>query len=69
MKTSLARVQKNLKNLLQIQGKSMDRAGLESNVSKATISRILSGKLNPTVGTLHKLAEYFEVDIQRFFDP
>lgn len=47
----------------------MDRAGLESEVSKATISRILSGKLNPTVSTLEKLAEYFEIDIREFFKP
>jgi len=46
----------------------MDRAGLESEVTKATISRILSGKLNPTVKTLGKLAEYFEVNVKEFFN-
>jgi len=54
--------------LLKANGKSMDRAGLESEVTKATISRILSGKLNPTVKTLGKLAEYFEVNVKEFFN-
>jgi len=61
-------VRKNLRLLLKANGKSMDRAGLESEVTKATISRILSGKLNPTVKTLGKLAEYFEVNVKEFFN-
>jgi transcriptional regulator with XRE-family HTH domain len=60
-------VRKNLQRLLELSKKSMDRVGLESDVSKATISRILSGKLNPSVKTLGKLAEYFEVDVREFF--
>jgi len=60
-------VRKNIKKLLKTRGLSMDRVGLESTVSKATISRILSSKLNPTVGTLDKLADYFEINVREFF--
>lgn len=67
VKKGNVRVRKNLKLLLEFNKKSMDRVGLESGVSKATLSRIIAGKLSPTVRTLDILADYFEVDIRDFF--
>jgi transcriptional regulator with XRE-family HTH domain len=55
--------------LLEKSGKSMDKIGLESDISKSTISRILAGKLNPSLNSLQKLADYFEVDPMDLLKP
>jgi transcriptional regulator with XRE-family HTH domain len=39
-----------------------------AEVAKSTISRLLSGKLNPTVRLLEKIANHFEIDIKTLFD-
>ena len=49
------------------QGQTAEQAAFGAEVAKSTVSRILSGKLNPTVSLLDKLALHFEVDIEEFF--
>ena len=61
------RVIRNLKRLLKAQTQTAEQAAFGAEVAKSTVSRILSGKLNPTVSTLEKLAEHFEVDIAELF--
>ncbi len=58
----------NLKRILKQRGETAEQAAFGAEVSKSTVSRILSGKLNPTVKILDRLAGYLEVDIKRFFD-
>lgn len=69
MKNANDLVKKNLELFVKKSGKSLDRIGLESNTNKSTLSRILTGKLNPSVKVLGQLAEYFEIDIRDFFKP
>ena len=67
MEKAQKRLIKNLKSLLEMNKKSMDKVGLESNFSKGTLSKIISGKMNPSLETLEKIAEYFEIDITDLF--
>ena len=69
MKNANDLVVKNLKALIEKSGKSKDLIGRESETRKSTISKILAGKLNPSVKVLGNLADYFEVDIREFFKP
>jgi transcriptional regulator with XRE-family HTH domain len=69
MKNAQKRVIQNIRNMLDKRKESAEQAAFGSDVSKSTLSRILSGKLNPTVRVLEKLAEYFEVDIHELFNP
>jgi transcriptional regulator with XRE-family HTH domain len=69
MKRANARVVDNIKKLIKKQQETAEKLAFGAEVSKSTVSRVLSGKLNPTVRLLEKFADYFEVDIRTFFDP
>jgi transcriptional regulator with XRE-family HTH domain len=69
MKKADERVRENLKKLLEKNKISMDRVGLDSGISKSTISRIMAGKISPRVVTLQRLAEHFKIDPIEFLRP
>ena len=58
----LAAIGENVKKLRQGEGWSLDELSLRSGVSKAMLSNVESGKVNPTIATLWKIALAFEVD-------
>lgn len=49
-------------------GYSQDRVYLEAGFSRGTMSRIESGKVNPTYLTLVKIAETIGVPVKRLVD-
>jgi transcriptional regulator with XRE-family HTH domain len=69
MKKANDRVVENIKKLLKKRQETAEKLAFGAEVSKSTVSRLMSGKLNPTVRLLEKLAIYFETDIRSFFDP
>ena len=69
MKTAQELFRSNLKRLVDRSGKSIDKIGLESDISKSTISRILAGKLNASINTLQKIADYFDIDPMDLLKP
>jgi transcriptional regulator with XRE-family HTH domain len=68
MKSASERVVDNLKKLLKKRGETAEQVAFGAEVAKSTISRLMAGKLNPTVRLLEKLANHFEIDIKTFFD-
>jgi transcriptional regulator with XRE-family HTH domain len=69
MKNANDRVIDNIKRLLKKRQETAENLAFGAEVSKSTISRLLSGKLNPTVRLLEKLSNYLEIDIRTFFEP
>jgi transcriptional regulator with XRE-family HTH domain len=60
-------IAKNIKHLRDIKHLSQKEICAESGVPQGQYSRIENGKVEPSVGTLDKLAKVFEVDIAEFF--
>jgi transcriptional regulator with XRE-family HTH domain len=68
MKSASERVVENIKKTLKKRGETAEQVAFGAEVAKSTISRLLAGKLNPTVRLLEKLANHFEIDIKNFFE-
>lgn len=65
----LMSVGKKIKELREAKGLSqVDLVGkIEGNIGTTNISRIESGRTNPTLYTLYRIATALEVDIKEFF--
>lgn len=65
----LKAVGKKIKELREAKGLSqVDLVGkIEGNIDTTNISRIESGRTNPTLYTLYRIATALEVDIKEFF--
>lgn len=65
----LKAVGKKIKELRESKGLSqVDLVGeIEGNIDTTNISRIESGRTNPTLYTLYRIASALEVDIKEFF--
>jgi len=59
------RVRRNIVKLRLKKGWTQERLAFESDVSKAGLCDIESGKRNPTVKTLEKLATALEVSLSK----
>jgi transcriptional regulator with XRE-family HTH domain len=68
MKSASEQVVENIKKTLKKRGETAEQLAFGAEVAKSTVSRLLAGKLNPTVRLLEKLAKYFEIDVKSFFD-
>jgi transcriptional regulator with XRE-family HTH domain len=68
MKKASERVIENIKKILKKREETAEQAAFGAEIAKSTISRLLAGKLNPTVRLLEKLAHHFEIDIKSFFE-
>jgi transcriptional regulator with XRE-family HTH domain len=68
MESASERVVANIRKMLKKRGETAEQVAFGAEVAKSTISRLLAGKLNPTVRLLEKLANHFEINIQSFFD-
>lgn len=62
--TNLPPFGKNIQRIRKEKGLSLDTLAERSKVSKAMLSQIEGGKVNPTVGILWKIAEGFNVQLQ-----
>ena len=60
-------IAKKVKNLRIDKGISQENLAEFVNMSREHISCIERAKSMPTIETLYKLAQYFEVDIKYFF--
>lgn len=58
-----------LRALRRARGWSLDRAALETGVSKAMLGQIERGESSPTVATLWKIASGFHVSLSAFLGP
>jgi transcriptional regulator with XRE-family HTH domain len=68
MESASERVVANIRKMLKKRGETAEQVAFGAEVAKSTISRLLAGKLNPTVRLLEKLANHFEINIKSFFD-
>lgn len=60
---------KRVREVREARGYSIDRLSLESeHLSRATISRIESGKTDPQISTLKRIAEVLGVSINELLD-
>ena len=64
----LIRLGKHIKKVRQNKGYSQDRLYLEAGFSRGTMSRIESGKVNPTYLTLLKITQTIGVPIKKLVD-
>ncbi|GGM89911.1 helix-turn-helix domain-containing protein [Shewanella xiamenensis] len=58
-----------LKQLRSQKGWSLDKAALETGVSKAMIGQIERGESSPTIATLWKIASGFNTSLSTFLEP
>ena len=58
-----------LRTLRRARGWSLDRAALETGVSKAMLGQIERGESSPTVATLWKIATGFSASLSSFLEP
>ncbi|SMC81244.1 helix-turn-helix domain-containing protein [Moheibacter sediminis] len=65
----LKAVGKKIKELRESKGLSqVDLVGkIEGKIDTTNISRIESGRTNPTLYTLHRIATALEIDLKEFF--
>jgi transcriptional regulator with XRE-family HTH domain len=58
---------KNLRKMIVDSGLTIEQVAVGSGIDKGTISRYLSGKREPKVSYLEKIAEYLKQDFTNFF--
>jgi transcriptional regulator with XRE-family HTH domain len=63
------RAVKNLKKMIVDAGLSSEKVAFGADISKATISKYLSGQRTPTIPVLEKIAKFLGRDFQDFFRP
>lgn len=64
MTSGIPRLGKNIQNLRKHKGLSLDVLATRSKVSKAMLSQIEKGRVNPTIGILWKIAEGLSVQLR-----
>jgi transcriptional regulator with XRE-family HTH domain len=67
-KEYLRRLGANVRKVRESKGFSQDRACLEGELSRATMSRIEAGKVDPQAFTLHRIAKTIGVPTSRLLD-
>lgn len=60
-------IAENIKRLRKLKGLSQKQVSLEVNIPQGQYSLVENGKVMPTIPTLEKIAEVFEVSIVEFF--
>ena len=59
----------NLQQLRKEQGLSLDQLALKTGVSKAVLSQLENGKVNPTINTIWKIATALHVTYSALLEP
>ena len=59
----------NLRKAIQQRGITAEKVACESGITKSTISRVLSGKISPTLRIMTKISDYFGMDIRALLRP
>lgn len=57
------RVRKNIVKLRQEKGWTQEKLAIEADISKSTLCTIESGKQNPTIVTIEKIAKALKVKL------
>lgn len=68
MKNASDRVVENIQKHLKKRNETAEQLAFGAEVAKSTVSRLLAGKLNPTVRLLEKIANHFEIDIKELLN-
>jgi transcriptional regulator with XRE-family HTH domain len=67
MKTIYENLSKNIKLLLKRKNMTMEALSFEIDVNKGHLSRVLSLKRKASLDLVQKIADYFEVNVDRLF--
>lgn len=54
---------RNLSKKIEERGLTAEKVAYGAEIAKSTLSRILSGKISPTLGVLEKIANFLNVTI------
>lgn len=68
MKRLYKQISSTLKNLREQRGWSLDKASVETGVSKAMLGQIERGESSPTISTLWKIASGFNTSFSSFIE-
>jgi DNA-binding XRE family transcriptional regulator len=63
------RIGHNVRRLAKERGWPLERVALEAGVSRSHFFYVLSGRRNPSLGTLKKLADALHVDVSKLWKP
>jgi len=66
---TVARIGQRIRQLRESRGMTQSQLQAHSRVSRSYLSRIESGQMTPSLGTLEKIAEALGVGLNRFFIP
>lgn len=67
-KKLLFQIGDNIRKFRNTKGKSQQFLADECNIAKSTIQRIESGKLNPTILMLEKIAKSLEIELNELIN-
>ncbi len=67
-RSRLIKLGKHIRKVRRAKGYSQDRLYLEAGFSRGTMSRIESGKVNPTYLTLLKIAKTMGIPLRKLID-
>ena len=67
MDTTIELISNNIKRLRELKNYSQKEVSAHSGIPQGQYSRIENGKVEPSVSSLEKLANVFEVSIAEFF--
>lgn len=67
MNKTVELISANIKRLRELKGLSQKEVAAASKMPQGQYSRIETGKVEPSVSTLEKLAKVFEVSVTEFF--
>jgi transcriptional regulator with XRE-family HTH domain len=66
---TVAKIGQRIRQLRESRGMTQSQLQAHSHVSRSYLSRIESGQMTPSLGTLEKIAEALGVGLNRFFIP
>lgn len=68
MNTIKKQIQKNILNLMDEQHLTVDSLSTLTTLSQKTLTRLLNGEMEPTIGILQKICNVFGLNTCEFFD-
>lgn len=68
MNTIKRQIQKNIVELMESQHLSIESLSALTTLSQKTITKLLNGEIEPTMGILHKICNVFGLNTCEFFD-
>ena len=63
-----AKISQNIRMAIETSGRSKTEIAEAIGVAKATVSQYISGRIQPTLGTLAKLCKFLDVSADEILD-